>query len=446
MNGENHISAPGGRSPGENHLSALKKKGWLELDNAAKLYPAIVSSSLTAVFRITATLRDPVRYNALREAVTRTSARFPYFNVSLGSGLFWHFLEFNQQEPRIQAEEEIPCTAFAITRKNEPLYRILARGNRISVEFLHILTDGSGALEYLKSLLYTYLTLCGHPPGDPGGILLPETPFSKEETEDGYNRFFRKLPPPSKSRKAWHLPFRLNEKPRLRVIRAEMSTKELLGVAREHQVSLTEYLVAVYFLALQHIFLDSGGLKKNRKNLLRIQVPVNMRSKFPTRTLRNFSLFVLPETDLRLGTYTFEEILLSVHHQMQMYSGLKEIARFLSSNVSYEKLFIIRIMPLFIKKMITAAIYRGLASKRFTGTVTNLGQVTLPPEMGEWVTALEFIPPPPNPKVKAGCGIISYNGNLRITFVNITLSTELEKVMLRHLTGEGIRVKIVSET
>lgn len=425
-------------------MVTLQEKGWMELDNAAKLYPAITSNDLTSVFRITATLREPVRYNALREAVTLTSERFPYFSVSLGSGLFWHFLEFNQREPRIMVEEEIPCTAFAFRRKNEPLYRIVVRGNRISVEFLHILTDGSGALEYLKSLLFTYLRLCGHPAGDPGNIILPGTPFSEEETEDGYNRFFRKLPPPSKSRKAWHLPFRLHAKPRLRVLVAEMSAGELLETARKHQVTLTEYIVSVYFLALQQIFLDSGGLKKNRKNLVRIQVPINMRGKFPTRTMRNFSLFVLPELDLRLGSYTFEEILRPVHHQMQMYSDLKQIARFLSSNVSYEKLFIIRIMPLFIKKMVTAAIYRGLASKRFTGTVTNLGVVTLPPELEAMVSALEFIPPPPNPKVKTVCGIISYDGRLRITFPNITRSTELERVMLKHLADAGIHVKILN--
>ncbi len=429
---------------GNNHMVTLQEKGWMELDNAAKLYPAITSNDLTSVFRITATLREPVRYSALREAVTLTSGRFPYFSVSLGSGLFWHFLEFNQREPRIMVDEEIPCTAIAFRRKNEPLYRIVVRENRISVEFLHILSDGSGALEYLKSLLFTYLRVCGHPALDPGNIILPDTPISKEETEDGYNRFFRKLPPPSKSRKAWHLPFRLNAKPRLRVLVAEMSTDELLDTARKHQVTLTQYMVSVYFFALQQIYLDSGGLKKNRKNLVRIQVPVNMRSKFPTRTMRNFSLFVLPELDLRLGTYSFEEILRSVHHQMQMYSDLKQIARFLSSNVSYEKLFIIRIMPLFIKKMVTAAIYRGLASKRFTGTVTNLGLVTLPPEMGAMVSGLDFFPPPPNPKVKTVCGIISYDGRMRITFANITRSTELERVMLKHLAEAGIHVKILN--
>jgi len=110
-------------------------------------------------------------------------------------GIFWHFLEFNDQLPCIHAEEEIPCIAFAIKRKNEPLYRVLLKGNRISVEFVHILTDGAGAMEYLKTLVYTYLTLIGKHISSHGEIIVPATPVSLEEFEDGYIKFFQKLPP-----------------------------------------------------------------------------------------------------------------------------------------------------------------------------------------------------------------------------------------------------------
>jgi hypothetical protein len=41
----------------------------LKLDNAAKLFPAIMSKDLTLVFRLTAVLKEPVRYQALKEAV-----------------------------------------------------------------------------------------------------------------------------------------------------------------------------------------------------------------------------------------------------------------------------------------------------------------------------------------------------------------------------------------
>ena len=403
-----------------------------------------MSEDLTSVFRITASLREPVRYSAIKEAVELTSARFPYFSVSLASGIFWHFLELNNQLPRIQTDEEIPCTAFAVNRKNEPLYRIIVKGKWISVEFSHIITDGGGALEYMKSLLYTYLTLTGKNITSPGNIMLPETPVSEEEYEDAYNKYFQKLPPPSKLAKAWHLPFRLNKDPKLKVLRVELRIGEILETARKHNVSLTEYFVSVYHFALQNILVsEEETSKKSKRKVLRIEVPVNMRRKIPSRTMRNFSLFVLPEIDLRLGNYTFEEILESVHHQLQLSSDIKQISRFLSSNVSSEKLFIIRILPLFVKKMAISAVYRSLASKRWSGIVTNLGVVTLPGGMEDMVDSLDLIPPPPNPKVKVSCALISYKDKLTICFCNITESNELERLILRHLTDAGIHVKIL---
>ncbi len=172
----------------------------------------------------------------------------------------------------------------------------------------------------------------------------------------------------SKLVKAWHLPYELNERPRLRVLSAEVKIDEILEVSRKHKVSVTEYFVSVYHFSLQKIFISGKEKSKiEKRKVLRIEVPVNMRNKLPSRTMRNFSLFVSPEIDLRLGTYTFEEILRSVHHQLQISTDIKQISRFLSSNVSCEKLLIVRILPLFIKKMVIAAIYRGIASKRLTG-------------------------------------------------------------------------------
>ncbi|MBG0859664.1 MAG: hypothetical protein IQL11_09190 [Bacteroidales bacterium] len=397
------------------------------------------------MFRITVSLKEPVRYTAIREAVEVTSKRFPYFGGSLGSGIFWHFLEFNDQLPRIQVEEEIPCTAFAVSRKNEPLYRVLVKGKRISVEFIHILTDGAGALEYLKTLVYTYLTLAGKHISTSGEIILPSTPVSDEEIEDGYKKFFQKLPPPSRISRSWNLPFKLNKRPQLRVLSAEVRVDEILEAARKHKVSITEYFASVYLFSLEQIFLsEKGKNKKAKPEILRIEVPVNMRKIFPSRTMRNFSLFVEPEIDMRLGTYTFEEIIKSVHLQMQLNTEVKQISRFLSSNVSYEKLLIVRILPLVIKKIIISAVYKSVVSKRLTGLVTNLGLVTLPGEMEDLIDYIEVTPPPPNPKVKVNTALISFKDKLRICFSNITQSRELERHILSHLSDTGIHVKILN--
>jgi NRPS condensation-like uncharacterized protein len=428
------------------YTKSMQEIGWLKLDNAAKLFPAIMSGELTSVFRITAALHEPVKYSTIKEAVEITSGRFPYFSVTLGSGLFWHYLEYNPGLPRIQTEDKIPCTAFAATRKNEPLYRILVKENRISVEFIHILTDGGGAFEYLKSLLYTYLRLTGKPIRSSVGIILPESPVTDGEMEDGYKRFFRRnIPPPGKLTKAWHLPFSLNKKPRLRVIRSEISLDKLIEVTRKCKVSITEYVVSVYLFSLQKIYLEEKDNHIRQKGgCFRIEVPVNLRKKLPSITMRNFSLFVMPEIDLRLGIYTLEEIMKIVHHQLQTRTDIKELSRFLSQNVGHEKSIFIRILPLFIKRMAISAVYRRLGTRQCSGILTNLGAVNLPEDMEEYIDSFELVPTPPNTHVKISCAIVTFKNKLRLTFCNVSKSTRLEKHFLNHFTGLGIYVKILN--
>jgi NRPS condensation-like uncharacterized protein len=424
---------------------SIQEIGWLKLDNAAKLFPAIMSGELTAVFRITASLKKPVKFAVIKEAVEITSRRFPYYSVSLGSGLFWYYLEYNHQLPRIQTEEKIPCTAFAAGRKNEPLYRILVRENRISVEFIHILTDGGGAFEYLKTLLYTYFRLDGNKISTNEGIIMPESPITSEEMEDGYKRFFRKkTPPPGKLTKAWHLPFSLNEKPRLNIIRSEIAVDKLLEVARKNNVSITEYLVSVYLFTLQTIYLEEKVKQKQKRGVLRIEVPVNLRKKFPSKTMRNFSLFVLPEIDLRLGIYSFEEILRIVNYQLQTGADIKQIVRFLSQNVGHEKSPFIRVLPLFIKSMAISAVYRRLGSNQCSGIMTNLGSVRLPCEMEDLIESFDLVPTPPNTHVKISTAMVTFRNKLRLTFCNISKSTSFELHFLKHLSESGVTVKVLN--
>ena len=428
------------------NTDTVKEIGWLKLDNAAKLFPAIMSAELTSVFRITVFLKKPIKFSAIKEAVEISSRRFPYFSVSLGSGLFWYYLEYNHQIPRILTEEKIPCTAFAAKRKNEPLYRILVKENRISVEFIHILTDGGGAFEYLKSLLYTYFRLNGNNIPSDEEIILPESPISEEEIEDGYKRFFRrKMPPPGKLTKAWHLPFRLDGKPRLKIIRSQITLDKLLEVARSYGVSVTEYMVSVYLFTLQMIYLEEiEKVKKQKRGVLRIEVPVNLRKKFPSKTMRNFSLFVLPEIDLRLGVYSFDEILKIVKYQLQTGADVKQITRFLSQNVGHEKSPFVRLLPLFIKTMAISAVYKRLGSNQCSGILTNLGRVKLPEEMGNLIDAFEVVPTPPNTHVKISCAMVTFKNQLRLDFGNISRSTSFEMHFLKYLTESGIPVKVLN--
>lgn len=412
---------------------------WLRLDNAAKIYPAIKDRELTSVFRVSAELKERIKARKLVEAVHVLENRFPYYKVRLEAGFFWYYLEHANLPITVKADKDIPCRAF---NKKELMFRIVVKENRLSVEFSHILTDGTGAFEFLKSLLSAYFERCGV--DLPAG--LPDNPPDKpipEEYEDAYQRYFKKSPAPLiKGPKAFHLRFPLSPKPRFSVLTGIIPLDEIIKKAKTYEVSLTEYLIAVYLFALQDIYNRMPGFgKKRSRKTVRIEVPVNLRKMYPSKTMRNFTLYVLPWIDLRLGYYTFEEIVKTVYHQMQLETDKKLINKMISRNVSGEKNLFLRSVPLFIKSLVLSRLY-SLGTSQYSGVITNLGKVSFTPRINQLINRFVFIPPPPNKTLKANCGVVGFDNKLVISFGSITTSKELERCFFTFITGQGIPVKI----
>lgn len=415
---------------------------WLRLDNAAKIYPAIQDDELTSVFRITAILKSVVRAKEMLEAVKTIEDRFPYYKVKLKAGFFWYYLEHQDKPIQVVADSLPLCRAF---KKNDNLFRILVKGNKISVEFSHILTDGTGGLEFLKSLLFAYFEKCGIPVTDPEHRYhLPAT-MSVEEYEDAFNRYFQKIDAPAlKSTKAFHLPYPIGG--RFRSLTATIPLQSILQQAKDAGVSLTVYLTAIYLHALQSIYEDLTILGKRQANRsIRIQVPMNLRKVFPSKTMRNFSLYALPEIDMRLGHYSFEEILKTAYHQLQLQTDKKLIHKTISRHVSGERNFMVRIMPLYIKSLILSEMY-SLGTRRYSGVVTNFGKIELPVNAAEQIDKIIFVPPPPNRRLKVNLGVCSFQDELILNFGSITESRELEKRFFRFIISLGIPVKFLSHS
>jgi len=416
---------------------------WYPLDNAAKIYPAITNDEVTSVFRLTAQLKQPVNIGCLFKAVRTIEPRFPYYKVNLKKGFFWYYLESTEFITRVKVDNRLPCRRF---KKGGHLFRVLVKDNQLSVEFSHMLADGSGAFEYLTTLLVEYFTLMGIPtPDDFTRILVDEKP-KPEEYEDAYNRYFQEdVPAAGKRARAFHLPFPLRKKPRLDMLYAIMSTSELKNKATQRGVSITVYLIAIYLAVLQDVFDALPRNSKHRRHKkIGIEVPINLRKLYPSATVRNFSLFVMPEIDLRLGHYTFEEILHTVYHQMQLETDKKLVNKILAMNVGSERKLLIRSIPLFIKSFVLRTYYYAFGSSQYSGVMTNLGNKQLPDALAEHIDYLKVVPPPPNTLIKAGCSIISLNDTLVIGFGNISTSKELERRFIQFLVKEGVAVRITS--
>lgn len=415
---------------------------WLRLDNAAKIYPAIQNDELTSVFRISVVLKHTVRAKPLLEAVDLLEQRFPYYKVKPKKGFFWYYLEYYEDGITLKADTNIPCRSFD---KDEFIFRVLAKGKTISVEFSHILTDGTGGFEFLKSLVLTYFQQTGIPIAGTVDYLRPGTPASEKEFEDSYNKYFEEeIPTPRKIRKAFHLPYKLKPIPRFRVVTAILPIGNIAKKAREYGTSITVYLVSVYLHSLQEIYNSMPLISQKRNSeILRVEVPINLRRIYPSETMRNFSVFVLPGINLELGAYSFEEIVKNVHHLMQLETEKKLISKIISRNVGAERNVLVKNIPLFIKSLILYFKYKSSGTSLYSGVLTNLGKIVLPGEISQLIDHFVFIPPPPDKTLKVNCGVAGFGDKLIVAFGNITQSKKLEQRFFKMLSGHGIPVKMI---
>lgn len=419
-----------------------RKPFWMRLDNAAKIYPAVQNTESTAVFRLSCVLRDRIQVAPLLEAIRSLEDRFPYYKVKPNKGFFWYYLEFHDESIPLQADLNTPCRGF---EKDGLIFRVLARDHRLSVEFSHILTDGSGAFEFLKVLLLRYFEASGIDTSAHGAGLRPGELPDDEEFEDGFSKYFQEnIPSPRQKPKSFHLPFKLNDRPRFRVLMAKIPLTQINERSKMHKVSITEYLVSVYLHALQTIYNGLSAFQKRRhRKIFRIQVPINLRRMYPSKTMRNFSLFVTPEIDLALGTYSFEEIVKTVHHIMQLETDKKLINKIIARNVGAERNVWLKNTPLFIKTLILYLTYSIAGTSQYSGVITNLGKVSFG-AADNLIDYFAFIPPPPNKTLKVNCGVLGFDNSLVLSFGSVTESRELEREFLVFLVKQGIPVKLIN--
>lgn len=411
----------------------------MKLDNAAKIYPAITGSELTGVFRISVHLTSPVILPALLEASEETSKVFPFFSVELCKGFFWYYLEYNGRAPRVLPDTGTRCQPFPRTMNGELLYRILVRDNTISVEFFHIVTDGGGAIFFLKTLLNNYFR---HAYGITD-IPFPEVKEGPQpgSTDDLFSRHYGKgMPRPAVMPRAWHLPYRLREAPRFRVTEFGVPAERLAALSREAGSTITEYLAATLIFELQEIRTaeDRGAPH------IRVQVPFDLRKRYDATTLRNFSLFAMPAIDVRMGHYSFEEVLRETRITMQLMTDEKRIRQVISRNVSKEKNPFIRIIPLFIKSPVLRIAYNRFGPSQFTTTITNMGRVMPAGPAAEYMKAMSVTPPPPHRDIKITAGLITLGIDTIVTFGSLTGNTDLERGFVSRLTSAGLPVRIIT--
>ena len=422
---------------------STKKLHWVRLDNAAKIYPAARRKNWSSVFRHSVTLFEEVDKGVLKSALDITVKRFPSIAARLRKGVFWYYLQQVETAPEIREEYSYPLTYMSKTEMRKCAFRVIVFNNRIAVEFFHSLTDGSGALIFLKSLVAEYLEQKYNIdiPFEKGVLDRKASP-RQEELEDCFPKYAGKVPASRRDTNAWHMYGEPLSEGFLGLTCFSLPVKDALEVAHKHNVTLTVFMSAVMMQALLNLQKEKTPNIKRQK-LIKLMIPVNLRYLFPSNTLRNFAMYTIPEIDPRLGEYTFDEICNIIKHKMGLEVTAKHMSCVIATNVNDEKNPLVRLIPLPIKNAVMKAVFDSVGEKKSCLSLSNIGRVEVPEIMSKYIKRFDFILGA-QASAPYNCGMLSYGDTIYINFIRNIKDAELEKHFFAVLKKFGISAMVES--
>ena len=424
-------------------LSPARSLRWMKLDNAAKIYPAAKRRHWNNFFRISANLTEPVDTAVLRAALDVTARRFPSIAVRLRCGVFWYYLEQIPHAPAIQEEKSCPLAHAPFGEVRQCALRVLVYHNRFAVEFFHALTDGTGALTFFKTLLAEYLSQkhgLTIPAGN--GVLGRLEEPDREELEDSFLRYAGDVKASRAEATAWRMTGTPEPDGFKDLVTLMLPADKLKDCARQYGVTVTELLCAAMMQAISQLQAEKVPQRRLRKPV-KVLLPVNLRSLFPSRTLRNFASYITPEIDPRMGDYTFEEICSVVHHRMGLENNPQTMRAKFAANVASERSPLLRVMPLFIKNLAMKLVFDAVGERKSCLCLSNLGVVRLPDVMTPYVSRMDFIIGVPA-QAHHNCAVLTWNNTVYINCIRNIRESELELYFYRVLHRLGLPVKVES--
>ncbi len=407
---------------------------WSRLDNAAKIFPPTSSADDPKVFRFVCELEEPVDPDTLQQALDRTVTAFPHFCSVLRKGLFWYYLEGSPLRPTAHAETEPPCAPVYDPVRKDLLFSVSFYRRRINLEVYHALTDGTGALQFLRLLVYHYLVL-RH--ADALGEGVPAIDYDAslgQRGDDSFRRYYsgaaakrERTPRALRVRGA-----RLTDH-RTRVTEGVLSSKALLEQARSRGATVTALLAAALICAIY----EETPVRYRKKPVV-ASIPVNLRKYFQSETARNFFGVIRVSHRFRPGE-TFQEVVNAVSGALSAELTPERIAERMDTLSALEHNTLARVVPLFLKDLsLKAANY--FVHRGETFSLSNLGKVDMPGPLCPYIRLFSVFNAADEPKL---C-VCSFGDRMVLSLTSPFAGTDLQRRFFRTLSGMGPEVSVRS--
>lgn len=409
------------------------KSEWNKLDNAAKIFPAAQSKKDTQVFRFSCELYKTVNKDLLQKATEDTLEEFDIFKSILRRGLFWYYLEESDIKPIVREEYKIPCSLIYQRNNHKLLFEVTYYRNRINLEVFHVLTDGTGAMNFLKTLVSNYLTLAENV--EDSGVDYDAS--STQKSDDSFSKYYSgKISSKQENNPvAYKIVGQKYPDDKLKVINGMVDVKKVLEESHKYNATLTAFLSAVLVKSI----IDEMPVRSKGKKPITILIPVNLRNFFPSVSARNFFCLTYIQYDIKKHGEDFETMVDVINTQLKSKLKAEKLLGTIDTYSAVEHNVITRIVPLVVKDFFLRIAYR-MSGRAVTATFSNIGIVKMPENMNKFIKCFDVYISTDKLQL-CSC---SFDGKLTLGFTSQFISSDIEMRFFRELTSRGIDVELTS--
>lgn len=406
---------------------------WRRLDNYAKLFPLASTKDYKTVFRISVVLKDKIDPEILEKSVKIALNKFKFFKVRMRKGIFWNYFETNNKPPIITEEMEYPCKFIDLPLNNDYLFRVTYFDCKINLEIFHCLTDGNGGLDFLKEITYNYIEIKYLNNATTSRLKEREIKYT---SEDSYiKNYDKKLKAKRNSKRAYNLSGRILPPGVVSVTHEFMSSKKIREIAKSRNATITQFLTACLIYAIHEV----GVVPDRSKKEVRIQVPVNLKKYFSSYTSSNFFSYIDVNVDTNQEK-NFDNILEKVKKEFVEKLKEEELLKTIAVNLRLTNNYILRIVPLFLKKLVVSNVHKEY--RRYnTTTFSNIGRIGMLYEYKPYIDKfLLLIAPEDIEKIK--CTVCAYEDILVFSFASVLENKKVEMKFKEIIESFGVKVEL----
>lgn len=402
---------------------------WRSIDNTGKIFPATSNKRDTRVFRLYSVLKEDVDGEVLQLALDKTMEKYPLFLSVIRKGFFWYYLEKSDIKPIVSQECKTPCSSIYIRDQKSLLFEVTYWKKKINFEVFHALTDGTGAVEFIRELTKNYICI-GNNLED---IVLGDALSTEGDYEtDSFDKFYEndRKQEKEKQPKTYQIRGMHCEIGTMKLDEHVFSTQELLEKARAMNVSITVLLTTAFICAIHE------EQKLRNKRPIGIMIPVNLRKYFPSDTMMNFFGWISPYHDFYKDGDRFEDVVQSIKRRFHEGLDRENVLTHMNHLIKLEKNPFLRGIPLELK-IIGLRLAANLSTDGITAVYSNVGTIQLPAEISDYVSRFGFFVS--TPKIQM-CSC-SYQDEFTVSMTSSYENENIQRNFVRILKNIGVEEK-----